>query len=315
MCRYFYLALFMCLVCVNAITAENADTPNEIMPNNRPAFLWVNPLSQDETDKVNLPSTLQHAIFTSPSMGIPVGYYIYFPPGYETATESYPVVYYLHGGRSGAENKDVLIANYVDAAIKKGTIKPTMYVFPNGGPMSWYDMPDMQHGMGETVFVKELIPHIDETYRTLNKREGRALEGYSNGGRGVTRIMFKYPELFLSAAPGGSGYETEKDIQEKKGQLTPQLFFSPIGYNTYDLAAAYAERGDRPPLNILLWDGTKCPNFEGNKKYSAYLQELNIKHEFLAIPDVPHTVIGSYEAKGDVIMQHHQKSFERYRSQ
>ncbi len=53
--------------------------------------------------------------------------------------------------------------------------------------------------------MKEVIPHIDKTYRTIGKREGRAIEGFSQGGRGTTRIMFKYPELFCSAAPGGQG--------------------------------------------------------------------------------------------------------------
>jgi hypothetical protein len=42
-------------------------------------------------------------------------------------------------------------------------------------------------------------------------------------------------------------------------------------------------------------------------------EELGIAHEFLAIPDVPHTATGSYEAKGDEIMRHHQKTFEKFR--
>jgi endo-1,4-beta-xylanase len=47
-------------------------------------------------------------------------------------------------------------------------------------------MPALPQGMGESVFVRELIPHIDATYRTWGTREGRALEGYSQGGRGTT---------------------------------------------------------------------------------------------------------------------------------
>jgi len=167
------------------------------------SFSWVSPLANPESAKSGLPQTVRHATFKSASMGIDVGYYIYLPPGYESAKERYPVVYHLHGGRPGGEGKAVRLASYVDKAIAAGMIKPTIYVFPNGGPVSWYDMPAMKDGLGESVFVKELVPHIDATYRTWGTREGRALEGYSQGGRGTTRIMFKHPQLLLSVAPGG----------------------------------------------------------------------------------------------------------------
>lgn len=276
-------------------------------------FNWSSPIANVEWARKTLPPTVKHATFKSPSMGIDVGYYIYLPSGYETSQEMYPVVYHLHGGRPGGEGKSVKLASYVDAAIKKGTIKPTIYVFPNGGPVSWYDMPEMRNGMGESVFVKEVVPHIDETYRTCGTREGRALEGYSQGGRGTTRIMFKHPELFLSVAPGGSGYGPEKHIQENDGHESDTLRFLPIGYNAWDLAKAFAARADKPALNILVWDGTKCFNYDFNLQYSAYLKELGINHAFLSIPDVPHTATGSYDVKGDEIMRHHQKTFEQHR--
>jgi poly(3-hydroxybutyrate) depolymerase len=246
-------------------------------------------------------------------MGIEVGYYIYLPPGYETGKERYPVVYHLHGGRPGAESKSVRLASYVDKAITAGTIKPTIYVFPNGGPVSWYDMPEVKHGLGESVFVKELTPHIDATYRTWGTRAGRALEGYSQGGRGTTRIMFKHPELFLSVAPGGSGYGPEKRIQENDGYESETLRFLPIGYNTWDLAKTYATRPERPALSILIWDGTKCFNYQFNLQFSAYLKELGVAHDLLSIPDVAHTATGSYDVKGDEIMRHHQKTFAAHR--
>ncbi len=301
---------FLCLLLASTglVIAQNA---KKSKPAPQP-FSWVSPLNVEMAKKI-LPPMVKHVTFKSASMGIDVGYYIYLPPGYETSQEKYPVVYHLHGGRPGGESKGVKLASYVDAAIKKGTIKPTIYVFPNGGPMSWYDMPEMKQGLGESVFVKEVVPHIDATYRTWGTREGRALEGYSQGGRGTTRIMFKHPELFLSVAPGGSGYGPEKHIQENDGYESETLRFLPVGYNAWDLAKVYAARQDRPALNILVWDGTKCFNYEHNKLFSAYLKELGIEHEFLAIPDVPHTASGSYDVKGDEIMRHHQKTFEQHR--
>jgi enterochelin esterase-like enzyme len=278
-----------------------------------PPFSWVAPMTDAPWAAKILPPTTVHATFRSPSMGVDVGYYIYLPPGYETSRERYPVVYHLHGGRPGGENKSVRLAAYVDQAIRRGEIKPTIYVFPNGGPVSWYDMPEIPRGQGESVFVNELVPHIDATYRTWGNRAGRALEGYSQGGRGTTRIMFKHPHLFLSVAPGGSGYGPEKHVQENNGYENDHLRFLPLGYNAWDLAKSYAGRKDAPALSILVWDGTECFNYAHNQQFSAYLKDLGIAHEFLAIPGVAHTAIGSYDAKGAHIMAHHQKTFAAYR--
>ncbi len=308
--KLFLTLLISSSLVLSSFAAEAKKTKNAAA---EAPFSWVLPPKNAESARKTLPPTVKHATFKSPSMGIEVGYYIYLPPSYEAGKERYPLVYHLHGGRPGGESKSVRVAAYVDAAIRKGTIKPTIYVFPNGGPVSWYDMPEMKHGLGESVFVKELIPHIDATYRTWGTREGRALEGYSQGGRGTTRIMFKHPELFLSVAPGGSGYGPEKHIQENDGYESETLRFLPIGYNTWDLAKAFAARKDKPALSILVWDGTKCFNYEFNLKFSAYLKELGIDHTFLAIPGVPHTVMGSYDKVGDEIMRHHQRTFEMHR--
>ena len=149
-------------------------------------------------------------------MGIKVGYYLYLPEEYDSPkykNSKFPVVYHLHGGRPGSEKKSIALTSFIHRAIESKKVQPMICVFPNGGPMSWYNYPQKENGMGEGVFVKELIPHVDSTYRTHATRGKRALEGFSQGGRGTTRIMFKYPELFGSVAPGGSGYEPEEELE------------------------------------------------------------------------------------------------------
>ena len=124
-----------------------------------------------------------------------------------------------------------------------------IYVFPNGGPMSWYNYPQKENGMGEGVFVQELIPHVDSTYRTKATRGKRALEGFSQGGRGTTRIMFKYPELFESVAPGGSGYEPEERIRNNGGEESPKVRFEK-GNDAWTLAKEYSLRKVRLPSGL-----------------------------------------------------------------
>ena len=180
-------------------------------------FNWANPPSKAYA---GLP--IQHKTFRSQSMGIDVGYCIYLPPGYdqsELMETRYPVVYYLHGGRPGSELKSVGLSAFIEKAIRSDRIPPMIYIFINGGPMSHYDYPQIKNGQGESVFIEELIPHVDSTYRTIASRKGRGIEGFSQGGRGTTRIMFRHPELFCSAAPGGGGFATEKKISENDGQI------------------------------------------------------------------------------------------------
>lgn len=271
---------------------------------NRRPFRWVN--------RPNLKGLVgvQHATFESPSMGVDVGYCIYLPPGYEktdNAKQRYPVVYYLHGGRPGSEAKSVSLAKHIHNAIVNKRIPPTIYVFVNGGPVSHYNYPGMKHGQGEDVFIKELIPHIDKTYRTIPSRDGRGLEGFSQGGRGTARIMFKHPQLFCSAAPGGGGHATEKRISENDGRESEKLKFAK-GDNTWDLATRYA-RTKQPPLRILVFVGTKGFNYQNNLAYMKHLESLTIPYQRLIVKDAPHSARVIYQKNGLDIMRFHAESF------
>ena len=224
------------------------------------------------------------------------------------AKRRYPAVYHLHGGRPGNEAKSVKLARFINAGIHEAKIKPTVYVFANGGPVSWYNMPGDKKAQGEDVFVKELIPHIDRTYRTVAKRGGRAIEGFSQGGRGTTRIMFKYPELFGSTAPGGSGYEPEERIRDNDGAESDKIRFAP-GYDAWTLAKDYSERKNAPPLQPLIWVGSRGFNYEYNLKFMKYLEKLKIPHEKLIVPDAPHSTRIIYEKNGLEIMKFHDRNF------
>ena len=274
-------------------------------------FTWNNP-PKKWTLKA-LPSNLRHSSFKSPSMGINVGYFVYLPKEYDSPkykNRKFPVVYYLHGGRPGSEKKSIALSSFIHRAIESKKVQPMIYVFPNGGPMSWYNYPQKENGMGEDVFVKELIPHIDSTYRTYATRGKRALEGFSQGGRGTTRIMFKYPELFGSTAPGGSGYEPEEKIRDNAGEESKNVKFAE-GYDAWTLALKYSMRKNASPLKPMIWVGTKGFNYEYNLKFMKYLDKLGIPYEKLIVTDAPHSARIIYEKKGLELMQFHDRNFGR----
>ncbi|PHS15416.1 MAG: 1,4-beta-xylanase [Blastopirellula sp.] len=269
-----------------------------------PPFKWVNPLSEGQKHK-----GLHHKTFVSPSMEHEVGYCIYLPPQYNKTKSSgkrFPVVYYLHGGRPGSETKSVKLVPHIHKAMASKKVAPAIYVFVNGGKMSHYNHPE-SNSQGEDVFVKELIPHVDATYRTIANRTARGVEGFSQGGRGTARIMFRHPDLFISAAPGGGGHEAEKRISEEDGYESPNLRFAP-GYNTWDTARVYA-KSPNPKLNILVYVGSKGFNYENNLQWMEHLKSLDIPHDHIIIDDAPHSATIIYGKNGLDIMQFHAKNF------
>ena len=270
-------------------------------------FAWVNPLP----DKHH--PTLLHSTFKSKTAGQSVGYVIYLPPSYkQDSSRRYPVVYYLHGGRPGSEAKSIGLASLIDDEMKKDKSLEAIYVFVNGGPVSHYNTPKddsikQQSTRGADVFINELIPHIDSTYRTIASRRGRGLEGFSQGGRGTMRLSLRYPDLFCSAAAGGGGYETEKRISESNGFENEKLRFAK-GDNTWDLARQYAH-SENPNVSWMIYVGTKGFNYQNNLEYMKFLDSLGIAYQRLVVPDIPHSGKGIYEKEANRIVRFHAKNF------
>lgn len=267
-------------------------------------FKWVNDFPKDKY------AGLRHGTFRSPSMNVDLGYCIYLPPGYDDPANQvrrYPVVYWLHGGRPGSEAKVISLTPFFDNAMKKGQVPPMIYVFPNGGIVSHYDYPKLK-SLGETAFIKELIPHIEGTYRTIASRNGRAVEGFSQGGRGTARYMFKYPDMFCSAAPMGGGHQHEKRISENNGD-EGMYQFEP-GNNTYDLAKKYAAEA-KLSVRILVVVGTKDMNYQANLDWMEHLRSLKIPFEKQIIEGVPHSTQMVYDKAGLEVMKFHADNFKK----
>lgn len=130
-------------------------------------------------------------------------YSIYLPKDYDdksNAKKRYPVVYFLHGmnedhnrfnSRGGAKVLDRIVG-------EKG-MSPMIFVCIYDGSRRSFYM-DKGRDKVETMIVKDLIAHIDKTFRTIPKRGSRAIMGVSMGGFGALKIAFKHPEIFCAVA-------------------------------------------------------------------------------------------------------------------
>ncbi|MEM9158747.1 MAG: alpha/beta hydrolase-fold protein [Verrucomicrobiota bacterium] len=274
-------------------------------------FKWINPLTEKELQAA---PGLSHQTFKSEAVGEEVGYCVFLTEGYEAAQNRerrYPVIYMLHGGRPGDESKFANRLPFIYDAITSGRLEPTIVVLNNGGPISHYNVPGRADCRGKDLLVDELIPLVDRNYRTIASREGRALQGYSQGGRATARIGFGHPELFSQLVIGSAGAAPEKRIQQSGGTEREGLVFAK-GDDMWTYTKTYAKRYKKKyPLDIFVHVGDEADyNYEGNLEYDAFLTELGLEHEFTVVPGQKHGN-KAYDRLQQEIIEFQRASFAR----
>lgn len=150
--------------------------------------------------------TIRTASMHSQALGGRIDYEIYLPPGYARSTAHYPTIYLLHG-RGDTMQAWTREKADLDSMIDAGTIPPVIAVMPDApwsDRASWYV--DSRYTGGddpgrpvETAFTRDLVKHVDATYRTVSGRWGRAVGGYSMGGAGALRFVLAHQALFSAA--------------------------------------------------------------------------------------------------------------------
>ncbi len=135
---------------------------------------------------------------------------VYLPPSYnEDTTRRYPVVYLLHGftGNSlGWLNAPTFgvpnVPQRFERLLKQGDCGEMILVFPDGftamGGSQYVN--SAATGRYEDYVIEDLIPYIDQKYRTIATREGRGVAGKSSGGFGAVRLAMRHPETFAAMA-------------------------------------------------------------------------------------------------------------------
>ena len=205
--------------------------------------------------------------FESEALGGPLHYSLYLPPGYdEDAARRYPVVYLLHGlgGRDSDWVRMGRIRATADRLIESGAIPPLIVVMPDGGN-GWYVDSAAVGGPGDygTAIGRDLIAHVDLTYRTVAGRRGRAIAGLSMGGFGALRLAFAQPERFAAAASlSGAVFRPVRSAEEApaEGRIFHGAFgtpFDPARFNRaslFDRIDDVAALADPPGLYLAVGD-------------------------------------------------------------
>jgi len=154
-----------------------------------------------------------------------VHYSIYLPSDYNTSDRSYPVTYLLHGHGDADDGWIQFgeINRLADKAIADGTIPPMIIVTPDGFKSFYINAADGSLSY-EDFFIKELIPHIEKTYKVKSEKRYRGIAGLSMGGYGALIYALKYPKLFAAAAPLSAVVWNDSDISLVADNMYNSLF-------------------------------------------------------------------------------------------
>ncbi len=247
---------------------------------------WVDPVT-------DTPPGTSYCLYPTPSRGANTqgSYLIYLPDTYEQNPDKrFPVLYWLHGGFGNAR-QGAWAVHHLDAVIKKGAMPELIIVLVQALPVGWYvDSKDGRLPI-EQVIIKDLIPHIDNTYRTIAQKGGRGIEGHSMGGFGALHLGLKFPHLFGAiSAVAPSILRNLSDEPLFRTQYTfdnDQSYYEQVG--PWNLAKVYANQLHAENTNLRIRSGADDSNLLPTlHEYHQWLEESHIRHLFVEVKDAGH---------------------------
>jgi S-formylglutathione hydrolase FrmB len=137
--------------------------------------------------------------FRSEALGREVSYVVDLPPSYGgSGDRKYPVVYALHGLFEGSgfwERRG--LAPILARLRESGAVPDFLAVAVDGGNSFFVNAPG---GRYEDLVKKDLVAHVESTFRVVPGRKGRALLGVSMGGYAALRVAFEEPGFAAAVA-------------------------------------------------------------------------------------------------------------------
>lgn len=233
-------------------------------------------------------SRLQDRTFKSKSLNRVMKYRVWLPAGYFGGTRTYPVLYLLHGWSGDETNWSTLtkLTKYAENL-------PVVIVMPDG-QNSWYvDSGSDEKEKFEAFLMQDLIENVEQSWRTVPGREGRAIAGLSMGGYGAVKEALKHPEMFqVAASMSGAFNAGSAELEKERKDLRPSLAeaFGAEHSHTREQNNLYAlaQKADVKITPYLYVDcGNQDESFlEPNRKLAAILSQRKFAYEYHEFPGV-----------------------------
>jgi enterochelin esterase-like enzyme len=207
-------------------------------------------------------SEMGRQVVPSPALARDLPFTVYLPDGYDQSSLRYPVLYLLHGagGDDGVWTDVGAIKARTDRLIASGAIPPAIIIMPACSACWWIDG---AKDKAETAFWTDLVPAIDQRFRTIKAREGRFIAGISAGGFGAVRYALAYPDQIgaiaaLSPAVYAQTPPSKSGARSQAAFLGPDGVFNQTSWTTHNYPALIQKYGSQPlrvPAYLVSGDG------------------------------------------------------------
>jgi S-formylglutathione hydrolase FrmB len=282
----------LAIAVLSVIITLVANTAAHLMPRQTGA-------SPQATAPATQDSGVEYGSLQSPSLGKELKYAVQLPPSYKSDTKRrYPVLFFLHGmnGNEGEFQRRGVAAEVIKLRDEK-KIGEFIIVAP-AGENSFY-LNSKSGVLYEDAIIKDLIPHIEKTYRAMGTTAGRAIQGISMGGWGALMIAFKHPEMFASVSthsaalydqlpkPNGADRYAQfldRTIKRIFGDPPDEAFFQ--ANNPLHLGEANAAAIKKSGLKVYFDVGEqdRYGYQVSNKLLDERLTKAGVAHEFHVFP-------------------------------
>ncbi|WP_374164384.1 esterase [Arcticibacter sp. MXS-1] len=224
--------------------------------------------------------TVARRWYSSPTLKMERRLTVYTPPGYESGNKRYPVFYLLHG-MGGDEEAWIALgrtAQIMDNLIAQGKASPMIVVMTNGNAVQeaapgesslnfykpTFQLPKTMEGSMEQSFP-DVVNFIDNSYRTVKSKQGRAIAGLSMGGFHSLHISKQYPDMFDYVGLFSAAIMPGKDVK------------SPVYSNMEEKLKVQFEKKPK-----LYWIGIGKTDFlyQANTDYRKMLDARNYKYVY-----------------------------------
>ena len=164
---------------------------------------------------------VNHIQVPATNIASPMDVNVILPESYATSEDKeYPVVYILHGYDGDYTSWLTLTEPKLDSLASHYDM---IFVLPDGRDSWYWDAPADPKRKMESFFVEELVPYIDENYRTIADAKHRAITGLSMGGHGSLWLGMRHSDIWGSAGSMSGGVNINKPKWAKSWKMAQRL--------------------------------------------------------------------------------------------
>jgi S-formylglutathione hydrolase FrmB len=244
-------------------------------------FFFTALVGYSKTDTIQIASTKTSIVYKA---------VVVTPAGYEQGNDRYPTLYLLHGGVGQFSDwtKSISDKNLIQ---KLSDQYGFIIVMPEGEKFSYYlDSPVDPKSQFESYIAKDVIGHIDSNFRTIAKKEGRAITGLSMGGYGSLFIAANHPDLFLAAGsmsgalnPDLKGWKLPQDAIVNLGNAFAAILGSKVEHpERYDSVSIINKIADyqSQKIHLIIDCGVNDFLIEPNRELHRRLVFEGVSHDY-----------------------------------